>query len=245
MGLYRDQGVVLRTIRLGEADRIVTLATAGRGKVRAVVKGVRKTTSRWGSRLEPLSHVSVICWQGRELDTVTQAQVLDHFRVLRTDLDRLSRATVLLEVVDQVFQEGQANPRLYAMLVGALRTMDTADSPLVMAGFLWKLLALEGSAPLLDACARCSTPASELFPEGLVAFDLAEGGALCRSCRRGIPVSPEALAVVGRILGGELAGVLRESAAPSRLTTEVDHLVGFALEQHLERRIRSLHALDR
>lgn len=242
MALYRDQGVVLRTIRLGEADRIVTLATAGRGKVRAVVKGVRKTTSRWGSRLEPLSHVSVMCWQGRELDTVTQAQVLDHFRLLRADLDRLSRATVLLEVVDQVFQEGQANPRLYAMLVGALRTMDSADSPLVMSGFLWKLLAMEGSAPLLDACASCSTPASE---GDLVAFDLSEGGALCRSCRRGVPVSTEALAVVGRILCGDLAGVLRESSAPSRLTAEVDHLATFALEQHLERRIRSLHALDR
>ncbi|MGH9132100.1 MAG: DNA repair protein RecO [Acidimicrobiales bacterium] len=244
MALYRDQGVVLRTIRLGEADRIVTLATSGRGKVRAVVKGVRKTTSRWGSRMEPMSHVSVICWQGRDLDTVTQAHVLDHFRVVRSDLDRLSRARVVLEVVDQVFQEGQANPRLYSMLVGALRTMDSADSPLVMSGFLWKLLALEGSAPVLDACARCSTPASELRPVGLVAFDLVEGGALCRSCRRGMPVSGEALAVIGRILGGDLAGVLRELASPSPITTEVDHLAAFALEQHLERRIRSLHALD-
>ncbi|MGH9127573.1 MAG: DNA repair protein RecO [Acidimicrobiales bacterium] len=239
MSLYRDTGVVLRTIRLGEADRIVTLATAERGKVRAVVKGVRKTTSRWGSRLEPMSHVSVMCWKGRDLDTITQAQVLDHFRHLREDLDRLGRATVLLEVVDQVFQEGQANQGLYAMLVGALRTMDRQDSPLVMAGFMWKLLALEGSTPLLDACARCSAP------EPLVAFDLVEGGALCRTCRRGIPVSAEALDLVRRMLGGDLAGVLRDSPVPSRLTAEVDHLVGFALEAHLERRIRSLHLLER
>ncbi len=240
MSLYRDQGVVLRTIRLGEADRIVTLATAERGKVRAVVKGVRKTTSRWGSRLEPLSHVSVMCWKGRDLDTVTQAQVLDHFPYLRGDLDRLGRATVLLELVDQVFQEGQANPRLYVMLVGALRTMDMADSPLVMSGFMWKLLALEGSAPVLDICARCSAPP----PEPLVAFDLADGGALCRSCRRGVPVSAEALALVRRMLGGDLAGVLRELPAPCVLTAEVDHLARFALEAHLERRIRSLHVLD-
>lgn len=240
MSLYREQGVVLRTIRLGEADRIVTLATAGRGKVRAVVKGVRRTTSRWGSRLEPMSHVAVMCWKGRDLDTVTQAQVLDHFRGVRGDLDRLGRAAVLLEVVDQVSQEDHSNQALYTMLVGALRTMETADSPLVMAGFLWKLLALEGSAPLLDACARCSAPA-----EALVAFDLAEGGALCRSCRRGMPVSPGALDLVRRMLGGDLAGVLRESALPSPLTAEVDRLAGFALEQHLERRVRSLHVLDR
>lgn len=241
MSLYRDQAVVLRTIRLGEADRIVTLATEQRGKVRAVVKGVRKTTSRWGSRLEPMSHVAVICWKGRDLDTVTQAQVLDHFACLRADLDRLGRATVLLELVDQVFQEEAANPRVYTMLVGALRRIDQGDSPLVMAGFMWKLLALEGSAPVLDACARCSAPA----PEPLVAFDLAEGGALCRSCRRGIPVSADALVLVRRMLGGDLAGVLRDLPAPSRLTAEVDHLAGVALEAHLERRIRSLHILER
>lgn len=230
---------MLRTIRLGEADRIVTLATAGRGKVRAVVKGVRKTTSRWGSRLEPMSHVAVMCWKGRELDTVTQAQVLDHFVVLRGDLDRLGRAAVLLEAVDQVSQEDHANLALYTMLVGALRTMETADSPLVMAGFLWKLLALEGSAPLLDSCARCSATSGDL-----VAFDLAEGGALCRSCRSGMPVSAAALDVVRRMLGGDLAGVLRESPERSPLTAEVDHLAGFALEAHLERRVRSLHVLD-
>ncbi|MGH9075777.1 MAG: DNA repair protein RecO, partial [Acidimicrobiales bacterium] len=165
MSLYRDQGVVLRTIRLGEADRIVTLATAGRGKVRAVVKGVRRTRSRWGARLEPLSHVSVLCWQGRELDIVTQAEVLDHFRATREDLDRLRRATSLLEAVDQVSQEGHADPRLYVMLVGALRALDARDSPLLVPAFFWKLLALEGSAPLLDSCARCGA-AGEAAGEG-------------------------------------------------------------------------------
>src|SRR5207302_2274538 len=85
MRLYRDQGVVLRTIRLGEADRIVTLVTEGHGKVRAVAKGVRKTKSRFGGRLEPLSHVSMLLYEGRELDIVTQAEALDHFRVIRED----------------------------------------------------------------------------------------------------------------------------------------------------------------
>ena len=83
MGLYSDHGVALRSIRLGEADRIVSFITEGRGKVRAVAKGVRKTKSRFGARLEPLSHVALLSWQGRELDVVTQAEVLDHFRILR------------------------------------------------------------------------------------------------------------------------------------------------------------------
>lgn len=243
MSLYRDRGVVLRTIRLGEADRIATLVTEGRGKVRAVVKGVRRTQSRWGGRLEPMSHVSLLCWQGRELDIVTQAEVVDHFRAVREDLDRLRRATGLLEAVDQVSQEGHASPQLYRMLVGALRALALDDSPLIVAGFFWKLLALEGSAPVLDRCARCGAAGAD--DGALIAFDLGEGGALCRSCRRGVPVSPEALAVVRRIVGGDLAGALNASPAPSALTAEVDQLAAGAMEHHLERRLRSLHVLDR
>src|SRR5918993_3696149 len=110
MALYRDQGVVLRTMRLGEADRIVTLVTRGHGKVRAVAKGVRKTKSRFGARLEPMSHVSLLLYRGRDLDVVSQAESIDHFRALRDDLDRLTRAVALLEVVDQLAQERQENP---------------------------------------------------------------------------------------------------------------------------------------
>ena len=88
--LYRDQGIVLRTMRLGEADRIVTLMSAGRGKIRAVAKGVRKTKSRFGGRLEPMTHVAALFYEGRELDIITQAETLDHFRKVREDLDSLS-----------------------------------------------------------------------------------------------------------------------------------------------------------
>src|SRR5436190_17513072 len=83
VNLYRDQGVVLRTIKLGETDRIVTVFTQGRGKVRAVAKGVRKPGSRFGARLEPTSHVALQCYEGRELDVVTQVESLDVFRALR------------------------------------------------------------------------------------------------------------------------------------------------------------------
>ena len=86
VSLYRDEGVVLRTLRLGEADRIVTMITKGHGKVRAVAKGVRRTKSKFGARLEPLSHVALLCWQGRELDIVNQAEVTDTFRAVREDL---------------------------------------------------------------------------------------------------------------------------------------------------------------
>ena len=164
MALYRDRGVVLRTYRLGEADRIVVLLTRGHGKVRAVAKGVRRTKSRFGARLEPPSHVELLLYEGRgELDVVSQAESVDHLRPLREDLDRLSRAMAVLEAADQLALEREPNPRLYEMLVGALRTLADTDAPLVVAGFLLKALALEGFRPQVEhACLRCAGAARVL-----------------------------------------------------------------------------------
>ncbi len=240
MSLYRETGVVLRTMRLGEADRIVTFLTSGRGKVRAVAKGVRKTRSRFGGRLEPTTHVSLLLYEGRELDVVTQAETLEQFRAVREDLDRLAKATVLLEATDQVAQERHPSSRLYSMLLGALRALSAADGPLLVPAFFLKLLALEGFHPVLDSCAGCGSGSE------LVAFDVAEGGALCRSCAgrlSALALSAEGLALVRRVLGGDLAACLREPA--SRSTAEVDRLATRALEHHLERRVRSVGALDR
>jgi DNA repair protein RecO (recombination protein O) len=235
VSLYGDEGVVLRTMRLGEADRIVSLLTRGHGKVRAVAKGVRRTTSKFGGRLEPLSHVALLCWKGRELDIVNQAEVRDAFRVVREDLSRMTKAFTLLEVADQVAQEHHPVPRLHDMVLGALRALERADSALLVPGFLLKVLVLEGSAPLVDMCACCGADGP------LVAFDLLQGGALCRDCRRGRPVSPAALDLVRRVLGGGLAEVLAEPA--SAITDEVGELAGAAMEVHLDRRLRTLHSV--
>lgn len=236
MSLYRDQAVVLRTHKLGEADRIVVLMTAGRGKVRAVAKGVRKTKSRFGGRLEPPGHVSLLLYQGRNLDVVNQVESLDNYRAIREDLDRMTDALALVEAVDQVAQEGEANSPLFRMLSGALHTLAGSPerSPLLVGAFYWKLLALEGVAPMLDECVRCGAT-------DLVSFDPVEGGTLCREHRRGTPVDGDTLALVSRILGGGLAGALREPAGAATVTAA--HLATTALEAHLERRLRSVHLL--
>jgi DNA repair protein RecO (recombination protein O) len=236
MALYRETGIVLRTMRLGEADRIVTLVTPGRGKVRAVAKGIRKTKSRFGGRLEPLNHVALQLYEGRSLDTITQVETIEQFRSVREDLPRLTQATTMLEVVDAVVQEGEQDPRIHQMLVGALRTLDANPSPLVVPSFFWKLLAHVGFRPLLDLCASCGTT------HDLVAFDLTEGGTLCRGCARGTRITPEALSLLRRILGGDLVAVLSEP--PSQAGYEVEHLATRALEHHLERRMRSVGILD-
>lgn len=238
MSLYRDRGVVLRTYKLGEADRIIVVLTEGHGKVRAVAKGVRKTKSRFGARLEPTSHVSLQLYEGRELDVITQAETLEAHRRVREDLSRLGKATAVLEAVDHVAQDREPSVQLYRMVTGALRALAADDSALLVAGFYWKLLAAEGLAPILDGCARCGADGP------LVAFDLTEGGALCSSCRQGAPISAAALALLRRTLGGGLNAVLAEPPGP--VAREVEALAMVAMEGHLERRLRSpaIHLAD-
>lgn len=241
--IHRDEGIVLRTYKLGEADRIIVFLTRRRGKVRAVAKGVRKTRSKFGSRLEPMSHVALQLYEGRELDLVTQVDSIDHFRGLRDDLDQIARASAMLETADQLAQEGAANPRLYEMLLGALRTLDSSHSPLVVPAFFWKVLALEGYRPEVDHCVMCGEGGPTDALVALVAFDLESGGLLCHGCRRGTAVSAEAVELLQQILGGRLNDAL--SAPPSPASREVDHLATRAVEHHLERRLRSVTVLDR
>ncbi len=233
--LYRDTGVVLRTYKLRESDRIVVIHTAENGKVRAVAKGVRKTKSKFGARLEPMSHVRLLLYRGRELDIVSQAEAVEPLSPMLSSLDRASQGLAVIEAVDQLSLEREPNPQLYRMLVGVLRSIATAPSPLNVAGFYLKLLANEGMRPELDRCLRCgeSGPGTQF-----VAFDLNEGGVLCRSCRSGQSISPGALDIVREILGGQLVRALAREESP--VTHEVSSLATRALEFHIERRLKAV-----
>lgn len=233
--LYRDVGVVLRTYKLGESDRIVVFMTAENGKVRAVAKGVRKTKSKFGARLEPMSHVRLLLYRGRDLDIVSQAESVEPLAPLLTSLDRASQAMATLEAVDQLGLEREPNPRLYQMAVGVLRTIAERPAPLNVPAFYWKLLAAEGLEPQLDACVRCGESEPDTH---MVAFDLNEGGTLCRSCRSGGAISPAALAIMRDILGGRLNRALDLEESPA--THEVGALATRALEHHIERRLRAV-----
>ena len=233
--LYRDTGVVLRTYKLRESDRIVVFHTAEHGKVRAVAKGVRKTKSKFGARLEPMSHVSLLLYRGRELDIVSQAEAVEPLSPMLSSLDRASQGLAAIEAVDQLSLEREPNPQLYRMLVGVLRTIASAPSPLNVAAFYWKLLASEGLRPELDQCVRCgeSEPDTQF-----VAFDLNEGGVMCRSCRSGQAISPGALTILREILGGQLVQALARDESP--ITHEVSSMATRALEFHIERRLKAV-----
>ena len=227
--------MVLRTVKLGETDRIVTIFTQGNGKIRAVAKGVRRPGSRFGARLEPTTHVALQCYKGRELDVVTQVETIDANRALREHYGCLTHSVSMLEAVDQVSPDRERNPAVYRMLVGALKTLADQPSPMVAPAFFWKLLSLEGFHPHLDGCVRCST-ATGPFP----AFDLGEGGLLCVDCSKlgGFRVHEATVDVLRRMLGGELRSVLGD-VPPGEIVAEVERLALGSMEHHLERRLRS------
>ncbi|MGZ4619259.1 MAG: DNA repair protein RecO, partial [Frankiaceae bacterium] len=162
MGLYRDEAVVLRTYKLGEADRIVTLLTRRCGRVRAVAKGVRRTRSRFGARLEPATHVDVQLAEGRSLDVVTQVDSLAPFGArLAGDYPRHTVAAAMLEAAERLTaEERQPALRLFLLLVGGLKALTECehDPPLVLDAFLLRALSLAGYAMSLDSCARCGAP---------------------------------------------------------------------------------------
>ena len=177
MALYRDTGVVLRVQKLGEADRIVTILTRRHGKVRAVAKGVRRTRSRWGARLEPFNHVDVQCYTGRSLDIVTQAETVDAFGVgLVGDYGRYTAGCAVLETADRlVAEEGEPALRVYLLVVGAIRALSgrERDPSLVLDAFFLRAMTHAGWAPAINDCARCAAPGPH------PAFNVAAGGAVC------------------------------------------------------------------
>jgi DNA repair protein RecO (recombination protein O) len=231
MALRHDQGIVLRSFPFGEADRVVVLISANHGKVRAVAKGVRKTKSRFGGRLEPFTHVDLVLYEGRNLDTITQAEVIEAFPRLRTDLDKMMAAGAMVELLDAVTQEGEASHRAFLLLQRSLRFLEESDGhPDLLTAFLLKCADLLGLAPALDVCAGCGTS------EGLHRFAFAAGGALCDRCR-----TPGAVALRDG-LTGYLAAL---AAAPIDRLPDPDPALGNDaigvtrrfLEYHLDRKL--------
>jgi DNA repair protein RecO (recombination protein O) len=238
--LYRDQAVVLRTQKLGEADRIVTMLSRRHGKVRAVAKGVRRTKSRWGGRLEPFVHVDVQNYAGRELDVVTQAEIVDPFAAMMTDYERYTAGTAMLEATDRLTEEREPSLRMYLLLVGGLRSLDAGEHTpsLVLDAFLLRALSVSGYEPALDACARCTAPGPHRW------FAVPAGGVVCTACHPPGSVTPgaPAVALLGALLTSDWTGA---DATDARTRREASGLVSAYAEYHLDRRLRSLSMVER
>ncbi len=240
--LYRDTGIVLRVQKLGEADRIITLLTQKHGKVRAVAKGVRRTSSRFGARLEPFGHVDVQFYPGRSLDVVTQVETLDAFHVsLVGDYGRYTAACAVLETADRLTaEEGEPALRLYLLVAGALRALAAGerDSSLVLDAFLMRAMSIAGWAPAVDECARCGEPGPHR------AFNVQAGGVVCGNCRPAGSATPsaETLRLLIALLHGEWDVV---DALPVGARRDASGLVAAHLQWHMERQLRSLPLVER
>ena len=209
---YKTDAVVLRSIRFSEADRVLHLYTLERGRVNAIAKGVRKTGSRFGARLEPLTRSALVLHEGRgELHTVSGADIISSQERVRADPYALAVGLIGAEAVLKLFAEPEPHPRAYA---GLCRFLELLAGPLEHASdpqhdglglaFQLKLLALAGYLPHLDSCASCGSPGP------LAGFSPSAGGAVCATCLTvagGFTLPDGAIAAIEGLLDHPLAPV--------------------------------------
>jgi DNA repair protein RecO (recombination protein O) len=237
MPLRHDSGIVLRGYPFGEADRVVVLLSPHHGKLRTVAKGVRKTKSRFGGRLEPFSHVEMVLYEGRNLDTITQVEVVEAFPRLRADLASVTAASTMVEAIDAVAQ-AEPSVALFELLGEGLRALESGTrGPDLVSAFLLQLAGAVGVAPALDHCASCGRI------EDLDRFSFSGGGVMCRTCRvdGSVRLRPG--------VTGYLAGLARSAldglpATDVALSGEAMGISRRFVEHHLDRRLASLTALD-
>ena len=240
--LYRDDAVVLRVQKLGEADRIITLFTRHRGRVRAVAKGVRRTTSKYGARLEPFGHVDVQLIEGRSLHSITQVEGIDLYgKRFLDDYPRYTSASAIAETAERLTPvEEEPALRLYLLTLGALRALAGAEhaAGLVLDSYLLRAMGISGWAPALDECAVCGSPGRHRT------FSVPAGGCVCPDCRPAGAArpAPPTLDLMAALARGDWR--LADAAEPGP-RREASGLVAAHLQWHLERGLRSLPLVDR
>lgn len=242
MPSYRAEAIVLRTHKLGEADRIITFLTRERGKVRAVAKGVRRTKSKFGARLEPFSRVDLLLHEGKNLDIITQAESLNAYgQDLAIDYSLWTAGQTMLETADRLTSETAVSSEAqYLLLVGALRTLVSGehDVTLVLNAYLLRALSMAGYSPSLDACIVCGNAGVQPF------FHVPSGGALCFDHRVPGSVAPkfESIQIMQALLEGDWQTA---DQANSTQLNEVSGLVAAFAQWHMEKSLRSLPLVDR
>jgi DNA repair protein RecO (recombination protein O) len=246
--LYRDDAVVLRVQKLGESDRIITLLTRRHGRVRAVARGVRRTTSRFGARLEPFGHVDLQLAgdpqgnQGSSLHTVSQVEGIDLFgKRFLDDYPRYTAASAIAETAERLTPvEREPSLRLFLLTLGAIRALADREHPstLVLDAYLLRGMAIAGWAPALAGCAVCGRPGPHR------AFSVPAGGSVCSDCRPpgAAHPAPATLDLMAALTSGDWRVAEAAEVASRR---ECSGLVAAHLQWHLERGLRSLPLVDR
>lgn len=233
--MYRDQGLVLRTHKLGEADRIITMFLKERGIQRLVAKGVRKTSSKFGARLEPFMLVDIQAYEGRTLDTITQAVTLQAYtQHIGQDYERYSTGSILLEGAEKLCQDGGGRAQ-YTLLVGAVRTLAQGEIPsgLIRDAYLLRAVTLSGWGAQFMNCVSCGAEGPH------TKLSVQHGGVLCSTCAPPgtLTVAEETPRLLGALLTGDWATAL---ATQTRSRNEAAAFAGAYTQWHLERGLQSM-----
>ena len=238
--LYRDEAVVLRTHKLGEADRIVTMLSRQNGQVRAVAKGVRRTASKFGSRLEPFMVVDIQLFEGRNLDTVSQVETIGSYgREIMADYAAYTAAHAMVEAAERLTAESSSTQQ-YLLLVGALRSLSRAerDPSLTLDSYLLRALSVAGWAPNFDSCVGCGAPGPHH------AFVMNTGGVVCGDCKPpgAATLDEDTVNLLGALLAGEWDYC---ELASERARASASGIVAAYTQWHIERGLRSLNHVER
>ena len=237
-GPLKTEAIVLRSMRFGEADRILHLYTPHRGRVGAIAKGVRRTRSRFGGRLEPFFRLRLVLHEGRsDLLTVTSAETVAAYARLRADAGALDAAGRACDAVTRLFEAAEPHPEVFHLLANELALLDADTANATRANqlaFRLKLLVAAGLSPQLSACASCGER------EHLSGFSGAAGGVVCGSCEASaFPLDEAAHAFMTGALGSPLA---EAPDAPERALRQAERAIGETVEHHAGVRLRAAAA---
>jgi DNA repair protein RecO (recombination protein O) len=242
MATYKDQGIVLRSWKLGETDRILSMLTAGHGKVRAVAKGVRRPGSRFGGRLESYSLVDLEMYVGRTLDGVNQAELVTPHANVRADFVRSACAGVMAEVVDSVAQEGQREPRLFLLLQSALDALELAppDPTVFLDAFLLRAAASQGFVVHIDTCVACGVVGPHRY------LSVVRGGSLCvDDAPPGTKAVPSEVVELLRLLASDRWSELGRVAVDHPGRAMAASYIKAFVEHHLDRQMKGYDIVPR
>lgn len=245
--LFQTDGIVLKSMKLNESDKIVTIFSKNYGKIRAIVKGIRKTKSHFGSSMENLTVVKILAFRGKNLNIISQAEIINSFFQYCKELNRFGLAIQCAELVDKMSAEEDPNESIYELLKTILILLKDDKNPLlVAASFKWKLFTILGYRPELIKCVHCNR---QIKKSTYHIFDIQKGGMVCPDCQNirspyQVEISDYCLRLLNRIIDADLGDIHNKTIIQSELVKLIkitDQFVAY----HFDIENQSKHFLNK
>jgi DNA repair protein RecO (recombination protein O) len=248
MGLYKTEGVVLKSIKLEEADKIITIYSRSKGKISVVAKGIRKTKSKFGARLEPFSYANLLLYEGRNLDIVTQVELISSFQEIREDFDKVVYGSAMLDLLEKISPSEEKDEKVFELVLSSLRALSLSSKniPLLLAAFDLKLMSIAGFRPNLSSCVICNDSTSSFKKQAI--FSCEWGGVLCDKCGLSdidaFSISRMTLEVLNEVLRRDMQDVVKIEVS-QEIEKELVSLTQRFVKYYLQARLKSREYLAR